>query len=301
MTSHSLTSSLPLETNVTARDDRATKPSDAAPTRFLETAGGRIAYDDVGEGPLVVMVPSLGDIRQEYRFLRPRLRAAGYRAVSMDMRGHGESSVSWSDHSCSALGSDILALVSSLQAGPAILIGDSMGGGAVAWAAAEAPQLVDELVLIDPFVRAAPPASGLKWTLMKLFMAVAFNGPWKVWAWAKYYDSLYPTRKPADHRAYLKALSASLKEPGRFATVKAMMAASKADVEERLGDIAAPTLVVMGSKDPDFGDPKAEAELLSQLIDDTSVEMIEGAGHYPHAEMPDETANAIIGYLARTD
>ena len=42
-------------------------------TLFLEHANGRIAYDEAGAGPLVVCVPSMGDVRGEYRFLAPRL------------------------------------------------------------------------------------------------------------------------------------------------------------------------------------------------------------------------------------
>ena len=79
-----------------------------------------------GSGPLVVMAPGFGDLKEEYRFLAPAVVAAGYRAVTMDLRGHGHSSTGWADHSCAALGSDMLALVRHLDAGPAILIGTSM-------------------------------------------------------------------------------------------------------------------------------------------------------------------------------
>lgn len=64
-------------------------------TRFLDRPGGHIAYDDRGSGPLVVMVPGLGDLRAEYRFLTAKLVEAGFRAVTMDLRGHGESGTGW--------------------------------------------------------------------------------------------------------------------------------------------------------------------------------------------------------------
>ena len=63
---------------------------------FLQRPEGRIAYDDRGDGRLVVMVPGLGDVRAEYRFLAPLLVAKGYRVVTMDLRGHGQSSTGWS-------------------------------------------------------------------------------------------------------------------------------------------------------------------------------------------------------------
>src|SRR5690349_11077388 len=54
-------------------DARAlSRQGDAPPTSYLDRPGGRIAYDDSGgTGPLVIAVPSMGDLRQEYRFLRP--------------------------------------------------------------------------------------------------------------------------------------------------------------------------------------------------------------------------------------
>ena len=108
-------------------------------TQFLQRPDGKIAYDDQGNGPLVVCVPSMGDVRGEYRFLLPQLTAAGNRAVSIDVRGHGESSTGWPDYSVAGVGSDLLALIDRLDAGPAVIVGDSMAGGAAVWAAAEAP------------------------------------------------------------------------------------------------------------------------------------------------------------------
>ncbi len=111
-------------------------------TQYLERTQGRLAFDDRGTGPLVICVPSMGDVRQEYRFLAPILVEAGYRVVTMDVRGHGESSVNWPDYSVTAIGADILALIRHLNAGPTLLVGNSMAGGASVWAAAEAPELI---------------------------------------------------------------------------------------------------------------------------------------------------------------
>ena len=267
-----------------------------ASERFFDRPEGRIAYTDEGSGPLVVMAPGFGDLKEEYRFLAPKLVTAGYRAVTMDLRGHGHSSVGWRDHSCAAMGSDMLALVDHLDAGPAILIGNSISGGSAAWAAAEAPDRVAGLVLIDPFARNVP-MSWWKAALFKAVMHTAFVGPWAPAAWSAYYASLYPTQKPADFAAYTARLVASLKEPGRMAALQAMMRADRNDVEPRLTAIRAHSLVVMGSRDPDFDDPADEAATMARLVKG-KVAMVEGAGHYPHAEMPEATAPAIIDFLA---
>jgi len=80
-------------------------------TQYLEHENGQIAYDESGSGPLVICVPSMGDLRAEYRLLTPQLTAAGFRVVCMDVRGHGESSTAWGDFSVAGVGSDILALI----------------------------------------------------------------------------------------------------------------------------------------------------------------------------------------------
>jgi len=66
-------------------------PAVARNTSYLTRPEGRIGYDVVGEGPLVVLVPGMGDLRAGYRFLAPALREAGYRVACTDLRGQGDS------------------------------------------------------------------------------------------------------------------------------------------------------------------------------------------------------------------
>jgi pimeloyl-ACP methyl ester carboxylesterase len=278
----------------------APREADGRTTRFLSRPEGRVAYEDVGAGPLVVLVPGMGDTRQQYRFLAPELAAAGYRVVSMDVRGLGESTTGFSDYSAAAVGSDVVALVRELDAGPARLVGQSMAAGAVAWAAAEAPDLVESLVLIGPFVRDVPPISRLQAALMGLVINGLLQRPWGSAAWSSFYDSLYPSAKPDDLPAYRQALAANLAERGRLEALRAMINASKADVDARLGQVRARTLVVMGTADPDFdglvGGQAGEARFVADRLGG-QVMMVEGAGHYPHAEMPTQVNPAIVRFV----
>jgi pimeloyl-ACP methyl ester carboxylesterase len=231
----------------------------------------------------------MGDLRAEYRFLLPRLAAAGYRAVSLDVRGHGQSSPRWPDYSVGAIGADLVEVIRSLG-GPAVIMGTSMAAGAAVWAAAEAPERVRGLLLIGPFVR-----GGGGWANRLLFSALAAR-PWGPALWQRYYTSLYPTCKPADFAAYSAALRANLGEAGRLEALREMLTASKAASEQRLGRVKAPVRVLMGSKDPDFKDPAAEAEWVAQALRGSRA-MIAGAGHYPHAEMPEITAPLVLSFL----
>jgi pimeloyl-ACP methyl ester carboxylesterase len=261
-------------------------------TQYLDRENGKIAYDLTGSGPLVICVPSMGDVRAEYRFLVPQLVAAGFRVATMDVRGHGQSSVAWTDYSVAGVGSDIVALAARLAAGPAIVIGDSMAGGATVWAAAEQPNLFAGLVLVDPFVRDFPAS----W-LSKLY-PLLFADVWGSSVWVKYYATLYPSRKPADFEAYRTALAANLREPGRMRALREMILASKAASAAALAKVKAPALVVMGARDPDFKDPRAEAAWVAGRLN-AEVRLVDGAGHYPHAEMPAEFCAAVLPFLQR--
>jgi pimeloyl-ACP methyl ester carboxylesterase len=259
-------------------------------TKYLTQENGKIAYDDAGDGPLVVCVPSLGDVRGEYRFLIPQLVKAGYRVVSMDVRGLGETSVEWNDYTVAGVGADIVALIRDLEAGPAIVIGTSMAAGAAVWAAAEAPELIRGMVMVGPFVR----GDGNK--LLEAVFTVMLARPWGPSMWLKYFSTLYPTHKPEDFGEYTKALKANLTEPGRLETLLAMLRASKRASEERIPQVDKPVLVLMGSKDPDFKEPEAEAKWVAENLKGTYT-LIEGAGHYPHAELPEITAPLMLEFI----
>lgn len=263
-------------------------------THFLTLPDGTLAYDDQGAGPLVLCAPSLGDVRAEYRFLVPQLVAAGYRVVTMDIRGHGETSVKWPDYTVGAVGSDMLELIEHLNAGPAFIIGTSMAAGAGVYAAAERPELVSGLVLISPFVRIMAPAWQSR--LLNIVYALLIAPFWGAAFWSRYYTGLYPTQRPADFAAYLDKLKKNMQEPGRLHALYATLADNKAASDARLARVHVPVHIVMGSRDSDFKSPDKEMQLLVGRLHASS-QMIEGAGHYPHAEMPEQTAPSILNFL----
>lgn len=263
-------------------------------TQQFEQNKGTIAYDDSrGDGELVLMLPGMGALRSEYRYLAPALVEAGYRVVTADLRGHGESSVDWPEYTLPAVGQDILDLIAYLDAGPAHVVGTSFSPGAAVWAAVEQPEAIRSLTLIGPWVRDAP-SNVVKDGLT----AVLLGGPWKIWGWTTFYKTLYPTRKPDDFDTYLDNLKSNLREPGRFEALKGLGFSPKTASEQRLRQVQSPVLVVMGSKDPDW--PSAEAEA-NWIVEQVSGEllMVEDAGHYPQTEMPEKVIPGLLDFLER--
>lgn len=269
----------------------APKP-EPLPTRYLATEGGQLAYDDSGgPGPLVVAVPGMGDLRSEYRALRPLLRAAGYRVVTLDVRGFGESSAQWDDLSARAVGRDVQRLIRHLNAGAAVVLGNSFAAGSALWAAREAPSLVRGAVLLGPIVRDGEPNA-----LVDRLVRLGFAGPWRVRFWMGYWNSLFPSRKPLDHDQAAAALEANLREPGRMDALRTMVALRKTQTEAIVRDTRVRALVVMGTRDPDFKHPAREARWLAHALQAQAL-LIDGAGHYPHLERADAVAPALLRFL----
>lgn len=262
------------------------------PTEFFTRPEGTIAYDDShGEGELAILLPGMGALRSEYRFLAPSLVDAGYRVVTADLRGHGESSIDWAEYTLPAVGQDIIALIEHLDAGPAHFIGTSFSPGAAVWATAERPELIRSLTLIGAFVRDPQPNF-----MSTLTEKVLLRGPWKVSMWTTYYKTLYPTRKPDDFDDYMDNLKANLKEDGRMEALRGLGFTTKIDSENRLDKIQAPALVIMGTSDPDWPDSTAEAQFIEEALSAELI-LVDGAGHYPQTEMPDKTNPGIIKFL----
>jgi pimeloyl-ACP methyl ester carboxylesterase len=267
----------------------------ASTTHTLQRPGGRIAYDVSGDGPLVVCVPGMGDLRSVYRFLVPALVDAGYRVATMDLRGHGESDTTFDRYDDVAAASDILALVEALGDGSATVVGNSMGAGAAVIAAADAPDRVSDLVLVGPFVREAPVGLLAKW-----MFRLALLRPWGRRAWDAWYRRLYPSHPPADLDAHRARIRESLRAPDKWRAFIATTHTDHGPAEARLSDVHARTLVVMGERDSDFPDPSVEARWIGERLGG-EVLLVPGAGHYPQAEAPDVVAAAIVRFLAEAE
>ena len=263
----------------------------AATTSYLDRPEGRIAYDIEGAGPLVVLVPGMGDLRGAYRFLAPALRDAGYRVACSDLRGHGESDATFTSYGDADTASDVIALIEAIG-GPAIVIGNSMAAGSAVVVAALRPELVAGLALLGPFVR--DPKTG---ALQHLMLRAAMARPWVAASWKAYMPKLYAGQRPADFDTYRSQVIASIRRPGHAKAFSLTTRTSHAAAEACLAAVSTPTLVVMGEQDPDFPAPRAEADWIARALGGEVV-MVPEAGHYPQSQRADITTPAIVAFVA---
>ncbi len=257
----------------------------------FDTDGGTLAVEVEGEGPLVVCSPGMGDIRDAFAPLAARLVAGGYRVARADLRGHGESTASFARYGDEASAEDYLTIIEGLGGGPAVLAGASMSGGAAVIAAGRRPDLVNGLILLGPYLRNGMGEFGCA------IFNVALARPWGPAVWRIFAARLWPGLgdKAKDRAALTTAL---LTRPGYWRAFHATTATDHRVIAPWIGQVQARVLVVMGEADPDWKDPRAEANWVASNFADATTIMVPGAGHAPMLERPDIVGPAALKFLA---
>jgi pimeloyl-ACP methyl ester carboxylesterase len=186
--------------------------------------------------------------------------------------------------------------------GPAVLVGHSIAGGAVTIAAATAPELVTAVVELAPFTRKQTMGLGdlrvasFRRGMRHLLGTAVFGSTGQ---WAKYLDVAYPGTKPDDWDTRMSQITTMLSEPARMKALQAMGKTTPVDAGQQLGNVRCPVLVVQGSADPDWADPRAEGEaIIADLPTGLGrLEMVDGAGHYPHVQFPEQVVASVLSFL----
>lgn len=126
-------------------------------TGSLNVRGARLAYSDEGSGPIVVYAHGLTKSRSADRTLGlvdwPALPAAGFRLISYDARGHGESEGTpvTDAYRWESLAEDLLAVIDHFSpAEPVRAAGISMGTGTILNALTQAPERFAAVMLGAP-------------------------------------------------------------------------------------------------------------------------------------------------------
>ncbi|MGH1564412.1 alpha/beta fold hydrolase [Mumia sp. DW29H23] len=269
------------------------------PVQHLTVPEGRIAYTDAGAGPLVVLVPGMGDLRATYAPVVPVLVDAGYRVVVTDLRGHGDSDTDFRSYGDEATASDLLALVEHLDAGPAVLVGSSMGGSAAVIAAADRPELVRGVAMLAGLLR--EPVSPPVGAVLRLAYRVLFARPWGAAVWGWYVRSMLSKGRPTpDLDGRIALLREALGDPAHLRAFRRLaVALDHRQVERRLADVRTPVLAFYGDTDPDFSDVEAELAFARETVGAEGV-VLQGVGHYPHLQATDDVLALLLPFLAST-
>jgi pimeloyl-ACP methyl ester carboxylesterase len=263
---------------------------------WIEVPGGRLAADDHGEGPPILLVHSAVVNRRAWDGVIPRLVDAGYRVVAYDMRGFGESTseeVDFAGHE------DVLAVLDHFKIEKAAIVGNSMGAHFALDAILAAPERFPAYVWVGGGISGFdrdPSADE-----MKLFDAEEAAEKAGDWDLAAEYDAQIwidgpgqpSSRVAPEVRAAFVAMDRELLEPGRVFGNRQKAAVPAID---QLGSMRIPTLVVIGGLDT-VG-TQAAADRLAADVPGARLIRIPDVAHLIGMERPDELAALIVEHLA---
>lgn len=266
----------------------------ASELSYFASADGDLAYLDTGSGDLVVLLHSGYVDHRLFDDQIPALAAAGYRVIAPDVRGHGWSANAsepfrWAD--------DLAGLLRHLDAGPAALVGVSMGGAIAGDTVIEYPELVRGVVLGGASV------SDFRYTYdptqkVVAASAVALNAG-DVEGWLKVFlrsvAGPFRTADDIDPRLLDSLREMALHTIAKHTPGETNWHVPMAGTWPRVPKIDVPVLTVNGALDsPDL---IADAELFACTVLSGRSVLVEGVSHFPNLERPEEFNGLLLDFL----
>ncbi len=255
-------------------------------------------------GPAVVLIHGHSVDLRLWDEQVPALSDAGYRVIRYDVRGHGRSMApptgyTWEDYSAD-LG-DLLDRLNverpaaeSLALDAAHIVGLSMGGGIALQFALDFPARVLSLTLVDSTLPGFTYSEQFSRQIEELVAAVRAEGPRaafeRLWLTHPLFDGIrrFPDRFQRVREMVLAYPAADYREG-------ALPADYAPTVADRLHEINAPALVVVGESDiPDF---RLTADLLAENLPNARKLVLPDCGHVPPLEQPQAFNQALIAFL----
>lgn len=251
-------------------------------------------------------------------FQRRALKAAGYRVVLWDQRGHGQSGAgSKESYEIDQLGLDLYAVLNAVvPQGPLIMVGHSMGGMTLMALAGQHPEVVKDRVLGVAFVSTSPGGiSAVSWGLGKVLgKAVHRLGPFAVGQLAgrqglvnsvlkagreveEYFVDLYSFASPVP--LSIVRLTADMIFKTRMEVISDFMETfDKHDKREALEQfIGVEALVLNGVQD--LLTPPQHSEEIVKLIPGAEHVLVNDAGHIIMLEHPDVVSEQLLALIVR--
>jgi pimeloyl-ACP methyl ester carboxylesterase len=279
-------------------------PATPEPMHQWRTPSGlRLAGDAWGDpdGPLVVLLHGGGQTRHAWKGTGVTLAAAGYRALALDARGHGDSD--WApdgDYSQDAQVEDLVAVLDDIGGDSPVLVGASMGGGTSLVAVGEGHLDAAALVLVDiaPRLEAAGVAK------IGAFMSQGADGFASLDEVADAIAAYQPHR-PRPRQLDGLAKNVRLGADGRYRWHwDPAFRARPRDLDERrkrledcARNLALPTLLVRGGLSDILTEEGAQEFL--QLCPSAEYVNISGAAHMVAGDRNDVFGEAVVEFLLR--
>jgi glycerol-3-phosphate dehydrogenase len=288
--------------------------------RHVELTGGPLAYADFGgEGPAVVLVHGLGGNHLNWLPAAPMLSKHA-RVFALDLVGFGNTPTAGRSHGLESQREALGQFIAEVVGGPAVLVGNSMGGLIALMHAAQAPEQVARLVLVSP---ALPPEDlHIDAGMLGRCLRHGTPGVGEISMWLEgrqrgarglFLDLLTLGTRDVDRvppevvEANISLLARRMEEHP-FSHAQSYLDASRslfwflaqrARVDGWVRDVRADTLVLHGAHDRLV--PAACSARLAQERRDWTVEILGDVGHVPQMEDAPLFVDRVVSWLNRAE
>ena len=257
--------------------------------------GIELAYEASGAGSPLVLLHGFPFNRTLWREQVETL-AERYRVITIDLRGHGETTATRDPATMEEMAEDVAALLDELGIARVVLGGLSMGGYVALAFYRLFPERVRALILAD--TRPQADADAARLTREETATRTLDEGMHTI-ADAMLLKLLAPSTQ-AERPGIVERVREMIvnTDPQGAASALRGMAVRR-DQTELLREINCPTLIVVGSLD--LITPPADAEIIHRGIRGSRLEVITGAGHVSNVERPAEFNHALEKFLRETE
>ncbi|HUW11019.1 MAG TPA: alpha/beta hydrolase [Anaerolineae bacterium] len=247
-----------------------------------------------GEPEVLVLLHGLHGHMDWWKYYQVAPLSQKYRVVTLDQRGHGRSFKPATGYSIEIMASDVAGLLTHLNVERAHIAGASMGGMVSLQFALAYPEMVRSLILVDsyPHTPQAIQQALDAWITQTDEMGYAkvmetFNDDYATALYSTGFWERCPEFPEFETQLVLKNLMPDL------AFVGCCRAIQRFDILHRLGEIAAPALVVSSNE----GMAYEEALRMHQLLPASELWAPEGVGHSVHVEIPERFNARVLQFL----
>lgn len=283
------------------------EPVEEFPVQHITLHGERVAYRRGGDGPVLLLLHGIAGSSRTW-LPAMRLLQRDFTVIAPDFLGHGESAKPFGDYSLGNHASGTRDFLDVLGIERATIVGQSFGGGVALQFAYQFPEICERLVLVDagglgrevnlllrlitlPAAEyvipvAFPPFAGRYGNSIARFLrdrGIRNPAAGEIW---RSYESLTDS---AHRRAFVKTMRAVIDPGGQSvsAVTRLYLAAHM------------PTLIVWGDRDRII--PVDHAHQAHAVIPNSRLEVMEGIGHFPHAEEPERFVGILVDFLTATE
>jgi len=258
---------------------------------IIKINGADIYYEIQGESPETMVF--LHGLLWSGKMFKAQVDyfKARYKCVTIDHRGQGRSEVTESGYDMESLYKDTVMILQELNLGPCHLAGLSMGGFIAMRVAARNPELVKSLTLME--TSSEPEVFKFKYNILKTITkwfgasAVA-NKVMPIMFGQSFLND--PSKK--DEVQYWRNELVSNKKTIAKAIAGVI---DRNGITEELGNIQAPTLIIVG--DEDVATPPEKARNIKLKIPQANLALIKKAGHSSTIEEPKQVIDAMEIFL----